>query len=270
MNSDNKKPRRLPLDLEALARFKRDYEFIVAKNEAQKQQVYALRHEVFLQEFHYDMREDESHHFEQDEHDQSAIHCLIRHRASGLSAGCMRLVIPKEDTRSRLHSLPVEIQGDAYFDHPNIAPGSYPRHLVCEVSRLAIAKPFRNSSGKEEPLPLKANEYRFSQQETQTFPLLAIGLFLTTYSMVGLTERRHVFAMMEPRLPRLLALSGFNFTRISQPIEYHGTRHAYYIDHQKAEQEMHDDLMPLYRDIKRTLASQLEKALPRQATPSLS
>lgn len=265
MSSHNNKPRRPSLDRETLAKFERDYEFIVAKGEAQKQQVYALRHEVFLQEFHYEMQEDASHHFEQDDYDQSAIHCLIRHRASGLSAGCMRLVIPAEDAQSPLHSLPVEIQGAAYFDHPDIDPRRFPRHRVCEVSRLAIARPFRSSAGKEAPLPLQANEYRFSQQETLTFPLLAIGLFLITYSLVGLTGRRHVFAMMEPRLPRLLALSGFHFTKVSQPIEFHGTRHAYYIDHQKAEQEMHADLLPLYRDIKRTLASQLEGALPRQA-----
>ncbi|WP_168709211.1 PEP-CTERM/exosortase system-associated acyltransferase [Halomonas borealis] len=266
MCSDNVRPRRSSLDNETLAAFERDYEFIVANSDAQKQRVYALRHEVFLQEFHYAMHEDSSHHLEQDEYDPSAIHCLIRHRASGLSAGCMRLVMPSDDAASRFHHLPVEIQGGEYFDHPEIDPRALPRARVCEVSRLAIARPFRSASGKDDPLPQHATDYVFSAQESRTFPLLAIGLFLITYSLVGLTGRRHVFAMMEPRLPRLLALSGFHFTRVSQAIEFHGTRHAYYIDHQQAEQDMHADLMPLYLDIKRRLAAQLPEALTQPAS----
>ncbi|QJQ96297.1 MULTISPECIES: hypothetical protein [Halomonadaceae] len=43
------------------------------------------------------------------------------------------------------------------------------------------------------------------------FSLIVIGLFLATYALVGLTERRHVFTMMEPVLPRLLGKSGFHF-----------------------------------------------------------
>ncbi|WP_185827589.1 PEP-CTERM/exosortase system-associated acyltransferase [Halomonas nitroreducens] len=250
--------------------FERDYEFILATKDQDRKKVFALRHEVFLRELHYNMREDSSHHLEQDEYDSTSIHCLIKHRASGLSAGCLRLVMPSQEEDSPLRRLPVEIHGRDHFNHPDITPYDLPKEELCEVSRLAIARPFRAHHSKEEPLPYGWDGYRFSEAEAKTFPLLAIGLFLCTYSLVGLTGRRHVFAMMEPRLPRLLALSGFHFTKVSETIVYHGIRNAYYIDHRKAEKEMHEDLMPLYLHIQRALAPQLDAAMPAMAADSLS
>lgn len=245
-------------------KFEQDYEFLIATSDEDKKKVYSLRHEVFLRELHYEMHEDNSHLFELDEYDDTSIHCLINHRDSGLSAGCLRLITPSNHATSPLFRLPVEVHGAAYLHPPGIHPQAIPRSLICEVSRLAIARPFRSKSSQDAPLP-QAGGYHFSPEEVKTFPLLAIGLFLSTYALVGLTGRRHVFAMMEPRLPRLLALSGFNFTKVSQPIEYHGTRHAYYIDHQQAEKEMHRDLMPLYLHITRALAPQLDAIMPATA-----
>ncbi|MBB3191369.1 PEP-CTERM/exosortase system-associated acyltransferase [Halomonas cerina] len=270
MTTEQEKHRKKAISQALLKRFEQDYEFILATKDEDRKKVYALRHEVFLRELHYDMREDKSHHLEQDEYDNSSIHCLIKHRASGLSAGCMRLVIPTPDEDSPLKRLPVEIHGRKHFDHPDIHPRDLPSLQLCEVSRLAIARPFRATHNKERPLPYDGDGYRFSLAEAKTFPLISIGLFLCTYSLVGLTGRRHVFAMMEPRLPRLLALSGFHFTKVSQTIEYHGTRNAYYIDHRKAEQEMHQDLMPLYLHIQKALAPQLDAALPPLAATLLS
>lgn len=251
-------------------KFLEDYRFILAKTSQEKNKSLLLRHEVFLQELHYEMHEDQTKNLETDEYDESSIHCLIEHKRSGQLAGCMRLVIPSTDPQSKLSKLPVEVQGDQWLNHESIHPSKLPKHQLCEVSRLAISRNFRSRQQIPSQTDIAFNESNFTADEERTFPLIAIGLFLCTYSLVGLSGKKHVFAMMEPRLPRLLALSGFHFTQVSETIEYHGARHAYYINHTKAEQEMHDDLMPFYRHIRSVLEPQLEEVLATKESTSFA
>lgn len=249
-----------------LNKFSNEYNFIVAKNHDEKKKALHLRHEVFLQELNYEMHEDETRIYEIDEYDIASIHCLIEHKKSGLLAGCMRLVIPTDNAISNTHKLPVEVKGEQVLNHKTLHPSKLPKQQICEVSRLAIARHFRTKKAAERQADIAFDEHNFSIEDAETFPLIAIGLFLCTYSLVGLSQKRHVFAMMEPRLPRLLSLSGFNFTQVSEEIKYHGVRHAYYIDHTKAEKEMHADLIPLYLHIRKTLAPQLEELLSKDSS----
>lgn len=246
-----------------LKKFANDYRFILAKTPKEIKRALVLRHKVFLQEFHYEMIEDKTKHYETDEYDESSIHCLIEHSRSGLLAGCMRLVIPSSDPTSKNYQLPVEIKGKKQLNHSTLHPNKITKLETCEVSRLAISRNFRSRQKATDQLDIALDQNNFSTEEIETFPLISIGLFLCTYSLVGLTKKRHVFAMMEPRLPRLLALSGFNFIKVSETIEYHGIRNAYYIDHSKAEKEMHESLVPLYLHIRKTLKPQLEELLEK-------
>tara|TARA_R110002012_G_scaffold90299_6_gene220897 strand:- start:794 stop:1606 length:813 start_codon:yes stop_codon:yes gene_type:complete len=247
-----------------------DYEFTIARTSEERNRALFLRHEVFLQEFNYEMTEDQTKNFEIDDYDTTSIHCLIEHKRSGMLAGCMRLVMPSADTSSKLSKLPVEIQGDGKLNHDTFHPGLMPKQQTCEVSRLAISRRFRARQKTDTPVDNAADGKKFTLEEEKTFPLIAIGLFLCTYSLVGLSKKRHVFAMMDARLPRLLALSGFYFTKVSEAIEYHGSRYAFYIDHTKAEKEMHKDLMPFYLHIRQTLAPQLEELLAAQETSAVN
>jgi hypothetical protein len=90
--------------------------------------------------------------------------------------------------------------------------------------------------------------------------MIMIGLFLTTFALVGLTERPHVFAMMQPNLPRALSFSGFHFTRITEIFEHFGTRGGFYINHERAKHEFKKELTPFYLEIKRQLRRQLAGA----------
>ena len=261
MTSSEKKMSKRSQNQALLKKFSSEYTFTLAQTDSEKNKAFHLRHAVFLQELHYEMYEDQTKNHETDQYDNSSIHCLIEHKKSGLPAGCVRLVIPSSDRTSNLYKLPVEIQGKQKLNHKTLHPSTMPKIQLCEVSRLAISRLFRPRQQAQKQLDVVCNEHNFSNEDTETFPLIAIGLFLCTYSLVGLTGRRHVFAMMEPRLPRLLSLSGFHFTQVSEAIEYHGSRHAYYIDHTKAEKEMHEDLMPLYLHIRQTLEPQLKELL---------
>ncbi|WP_084286555.1 PEP-CTERM/exosortase system-associated acyltransferase [Halomonas halodenitrificans] len=270
MTSLNTNEVRRSRNQELFSQFIEEYHFVLAMNQESKRKALSLRHEVFLQELHYKMHEDQSLHLETDAYDESSVHCLIEHKRSGLPAGCMRLVIPKSDPESFFYRLPVEIQENGALNHPELDPGKMPRNQVCEASRLAISRKFRSRQTGESHTSIILDGQELSNKEARTFPLIAIGLFLCTYSLVGLTGRRHVFAMMESRLPRLLALSGFHFTKVSDEIEYHGLRNAYYIDHTKAEKEMHEDLMPLYLHIRKELSFQLEEVSVQKTRASCS
>lgn len=243
-----------------IERFISEYKFSIASSAEEINKALSLRHEVFLKELNYEMHEDAEKTLEFDKYDNYSIHCLIEHKRSGIAAGCVRLVLPPPET-SAFNHLPVEEKGDGVITHPTLTPKLLPKSEICEVSRLAISRRFRTRKESENSLSSSSEIVLFSQDEAQTFSLVFLGLFLCTYSIVGLTNRRHVFAMMEPRLPRLLAISGFRFTKVSDAILYHGIRHAYYINYLTAQEEMSKHLIPLYEHIEQTLRPQIDQYL---------
>ncbi|SEL51007.1 PEP-CTERM/exosortase system-associated acyltransferase [Halomonas daqiaonensis] len=241
------------------ASFIEDFSFNVAISDAEKNRIYKLRHEVYCQEIGYHPPGTAPKNIEIDAHDSHSIHCLVEHRRSGLAAGCLRLVLPASMSAGKNHRLPLQEYGEQSLSHGTLHPAKLPYDSICEISRFAIARAFRHKPIKHETLDVDATIHEFTPEEKKTFSLIIIALFLATYALVGLMDKRHVFAMMEPRLPRLLSMSGFHFTKVGESIEMHGTRNAFYIDHRKAEQEMHEDLMPLYQHIRKELSSQLEE-----------
>ena len=240
-----------------LERFRSGFRFKLALTEEERRKAYRLRHRVYCEELEYEEPADAG--LEFDRHDEYSLHCLIEHRRSGEVAGCMRLVLPADDEPSRDRRLPLQSYANQSLTHALLHPATLSRDEICEVSRLAIAPPFRRKSvASELEESLQADLGQFTADERRTFPIIVVGLFLATYALVGLTQRRHVFAMMEPRLPRLLSRSGFHFTRVGDAIDFHGKRSAFYIDLHKAEKEIHADLLPLYEHVKSELAAQAD------------
>lgn len=251
-------------------RFRDQFAFILAREEATRRRIFRLRYDIYCEELGYEAPAIPGQYQEHDAYDPYSLQCLIQHRQSGLSAGCMRLVLPDHAQQADLESLPLLAHCRASLTHDSLHPDRFSRHEVCEISRLAISPLFRRRSTEEEIESLVEPPYAFSAAERQTFPLIVVGLFLATYALLGLAGRPHAFAMMEPRLPRLLRMSGFHFTRVGETIDFHGKRSAFYIDQRRVEDEMQPELMPLYRYIERELATQLEGSLSRAFTPATS
>lgn len=256
--------------IQRYARLLDDFEFLLADSEATRQEVYHLRHRVYCQEIGYVPPDGAPLELEVDAHDNHAIHCLVKHRRSGLAAGCFRLVLPLPATQGAYYRLPLQEYGDHSLVHERLHPDRLPFPLICEISRFATARDFRHRPVGHETLTSEYLE-RFTPAERELFPLLTGALFLATHALVELAGRRHIFAMMQPKLPRLLARYGFHFACIGTPIELHGRRSAYYIDNEVAEAEMIDAVRPAYRRIKQLLRPQLDAALlerPAQLTAS--
>lgn len=256
--------------LDIFTSFNDNFVFSIAITENEKHRIYRLRHEVYCQEIGYHPAQITNQNSETDIHDAHSIHCLIEHRRSGLAAGCLRLVLPAPLHEGKMKRLPLQDFGEETLPHDVLHPAKLPYDSICEISRFAIARAFRHRAINIETLTPSTFDYQFTATERKTFPLIVIALFLATYALVGLMKKRHVFAMMEPRLPRLLSMSGFKFTKIGETIEMHGKRNAFYIDHSKAEKEMNEELMPFYLHIRKTLEPQLKELLETKHSSSFA
>ncbi|WP_280549263.1 PEP-CTERM/exosortase system-associated acyltransferase [Halomonas sp. 11-S5] len=254
-----------------LDRFKSGFHFRLATSDEDKRRIYRLRYEVYCEELGYEEPSDARERLEYDEYDERSLHCLIEHRRSGKTAGCMRLVLPSTGDDYLDTRLPLQSYAGQSLTHAVLHPSLLAKDEICEVSRLAISRPFRKRSvNAEVETGAKSTLLEFTQDEKQTFPVIVVGLFLATYALVGITSRRHVFAMMEAKLPRLLAMSGFNFTRVGDTIDFHGKRGAFYIDQHQAEREIHAKLLPLYRHIQDELESQASLSSKKKALSTMT
>lgn len=254
---------------EAFRQLDKDFAFKLACDDKDRLRVYRLRYRVYCQEIGYSPPNDDDGALEQDAYDANALHCLLEHRASGIAAGCFRLVLPASDDSQARIKLPLQEYGGRSLTHSLLHPDRLPIKEICEISRFATAREFRNRPIKHETLSEDSIAYEFSPEERRVFPLLTIALFLATHSLVDLVGRRHIFAMMSSRLPRLLAMSGFRFTRVGDAIELHGRRHAFYIDNHVAQRDMNRELAEPYQQIHRQLAPQLALALAGRDLMSL-
>ena len=92
-----------------------------------------------------------------------------------------------------------------------------------------------------------------SFQEQRTYPLISVSTALATTALTELTDRRNMFAMMEPFFPRLLQRIGYNFTKVGADITYHGNRAAYFVETGSVLQNLSPELFELYKSIRNSL-----------------
>lgn len=212
----------------------------------QRSKVYGVRYRVYCEEFKYEPIEQHPNKEEADDYDEFSLHCLITHKSSGLSAGCVRLV-PAFDQDGRPKELPLENHCRESLDQEFINNMNLDRSTVCEISRLAVDRTFRKRSGEELTRFGQIEGLDCSKQEQRTFSLIAVAAFLAATAMTDISGKTNVFAMMEPFLPRLMKRSGIVFNKAGYDTNYHGIRAPYFIQTQSALENMQTDLKDLYQ-----------------------
>jgi len=212
------------------------------------QEVYRLRYNVYCVEFHYEPMENFPDGMERDEYDPYAKHVLVKHKASGLTAGCTRLVLPNPAKNNM--QLPLEKHCDKSLDHDYLNKLNLPRHTICEASRLCVNRHFRRRSGESLTRLGDIDSLDCSLQEERTFPLISVSISLATTALTELTNHYNMFAMMEPYLPRLLRRIGYDFIQVGTEIDYHGKRAAYLIEKNSVLQNLKPELHGLYSTIR--------------------
>jgi len=240
------------------------FAFERAERMKQREEAFRIRFEVYCREFGFERVEDHPDRMERDPYDDAATHCLLRHRASRVPAGCVRVIFPQQHPRagdargtgSSPDSLPLEkFCGASLHDGP-LRPDRLPRDQICEISRLAVPALFRRRSGEKNSTIGNPDADLTDPTELRAYPLIGVAMFIAAANLVRIAGRRHVFAMMEPKLARMLGKCGIDFERIGDVIDYHGPRAPFYLDRLKAEANGREDMQQLYAMIYQQLTAQ--------------
>ncbi len=221
------------------------FDVVLADSVERRHAVFRVRFDVYCREFRYEREEDCPNGMEQDEYDAQALHAMIVHRASGAAAGCVRII--RRDVSTVHGVLPLEFNCGHTLDHEKLRPESLPAGAVCEISRLAVHPSYRRRAGESESPLGDLSLSTISETERRAYPLVSIALFLAATAMVHTTRLPHVFAMMEPRLARLLKRSGLQFLQVGNLTDFHGPRAAHYIDVDDAIGGLKPEVLALYQ-----------------------
>jgi N-acyl amino acid synthase of PEP-CTERM/exosortase system len=195
-----------------------------------KKEVFKLRYDVYCAELEY-----EKHcpiNSEKDSFDEYSTHVLIKHRTSEIYAGCVRVVTPPPHNPKAL--LPFEVNCSQSFDFKRASFLREGKNVsIGEVSRLAVLSMFRQRAN-EAKSPDGINPELFSseicKEGIRYFPYIAVSLYFAATSIVRYNRIKYALVMMETRLARLLRLSGINFIKLGDTVEYHGQRALFYIE----------------------------------------
>jgi N-acyl amino acid synthase of PEP-CTERM/exosortase system len=146
------------------------------------------------------------------------VHAVLIHRSTARVVGCVRLILPGDDSAVDLPIRGLLTGGDRdRFDR-------FDRKTTAEISRYAVSKEFRRRAG--ETLYPDVNIDLTAHDARRLVPHMSLGLFRGIARLAADQGITHVCAVMAPALLRLLEQFGLRFERLGPPIEYHGVRQA--------------------------------------------
>lgn len=223
--------------------FKKYFEIVPASSPALVDVCLNIRYEVYCRELQYEPQAAFPDGRETDGYDRWSRHCLLRHRPTGLFAGCVRLVMNGPGSSD---GLPFEHHCGHSLDRSIIDTRQLPRDSFGEISRLAVVSRFRRRVGEQgstHGVPDEAVET--TSDDRRVFPHIALGLYLAAAAM-GLREGLdRVFVMMEPRLARHMRRYGIVFTQAGDVVDYHGQRGPFFITREGLYSELQQEVREL-------------------------
>jgi N-acyl amino acid synthase of PEP-CTERM/exosortase system len=224
---------------------------VVAFKPPLKSESFKIRHNVYCEELKFEALKENGQ--ETDDFDEQSIHCLIKHNPTGDYAGTVRIV--RSSNESEL--LPIEKYCISSIDDNNVHPNDFPRHEICEISRLAVPAQFRKRQTDKYTGSATGviNENVYSERELRCFPFIAVGLYLSAASICLRSGIKHCFVMMEPRLARSLRFVGIPFEQVGPVVEYHGKRAPFYI----SQELLMTGLSPGFKNMLKNIDKKIEQ-----------
>jgi N-acyl amino acid synthase of PEP-CTERM/exosortase system len=223
--------------------FLRFFDIAVASTYEQRDLAAQLRHRVYSEELGLEPRVASGR--ESDQYDAHALHGLITHRSSGRPAGCVRLILPGDTTQLALEE---HCLGSVYVKY--LEKLHEHREHACEVSRMAVDPLFRKYESSGPHRQLTYLKIQCPEEERRSFSVVWLAVLLSSVALADLAGREHVYAMMDPALPRLLHRAGLHFRQAGEFMEYHGNRAAFFIVTSDAVAHLRPDLKPLYEALR--------------------
>lgn len=225
------------------------FEVVPVRDAATRREVFQLRFSVYCEELAYEDVNAFPDGEERDAFDADSQFALLRHRATGRAAGCVRLIVTTHNPALRF---PFEGVCAGRLDPDLNDPERFDRNQVGEISRLAVHQDFRRRKG-ESNTPEGASEPESHVDGNRRYPLIAMGLFLSAAALAMNGGLDQVVVMMEPRLARLLAACGIRFTSAGEVLDHHGRRGPFRICPADLNHTLPPDSLGLLHSLVRTL-----------------
>lgn len=245
----------LPLESINLSQgFRQHFRIDAAMDDALRDAVYRIRHEVYCEELKYEPERPDRR--EIDAYDAHSVHCLLSTvNDPHTLVGCTRLVLANPADPDA--PLPFEQVCAATLDRSIIDPAKLPRERIAEVSRLAVRGSYRLRKGERCGAQL-IHDQDFGTKPHPRFPFIAVGLYLGAISLAAHKELDILFVLTEPRLANHFSRLGVEIRQIGGPISHRGTRVPSVIDVQSVIRGMRMMMKPLWR----TVNEEIESSIP--------
>lgn len=200
--------------------------------------IYRLRYEVYALEFGFENPDDFPDRLEQDIYDPHSKHLIAMNEDNDI-IGTVRMILnsPK--------GFPVEHASEITDFHDKPIP-----EKITEVSRLAVSKVLRRRPedgmhGVESYLPQSQGgvaDKKGYPNDKRTRPAIILGLYRALYHKCKELEITHMYMITEDKLFHALYKFGFVFSKVGEPVEYHGKRTPYATSWQEIEEYMHKNM----------------------------
>lgn len=231
-NSAAEAATRAPLDnrLDILRHFDAVFSESPASTAADQRDAYRLRYQVYCLDRGFEDAEICSDGMEQDDYDDTALHCLLRDRRGKRPLGTVRLVMAST-TQSGIEGLP--LAGYAPRESLDILK-SLPRTSMAEVSRFAIARRAREilwqpqNASQADSVPMQDLEC-----SSKLLPYMSLGLIRGLVRLSMEHGISHWCLAAEPSLLRRLRGFGLHFLDAGPLVEHRGLRQVCYANLQE-------------------------------------
>jgi N-acyl amino acid synthase of PEP-CTERM/exosortase system len=240
-------------------KFKEYFELAQALTPELKDEVYRLRHRVYVDELGFERGSFDG--LERDEFDDQSRHLLLRSVKTGIAAGCLRLVMVRPE-RPQL-PLPFEKVFSATGEPRAVHCGSA-RSSIAEISRLVLAREFRRRRRADARGEVRHDG--FGTPAHPSYPYVQLGLYLGAIALARQLGVSRLFLLTEPRLLVHFRRIGFPLRQIAGPVEHRGLRVLSAADVVNPGRQLPFFMRPLYEVIELELAENLQPA-PRRRGP---
>ena len=199
---------------------------LVAKESSQFEAAHLMRHKIFCEELKVFNSNKTG--LESDGYDNYAEQLLIQHMGTLHFCGCVRLIIPQNQSQA----LPIEKHGIQYCSQTNLLPNKFKREEIAEVSRIAIPREFRRRKiDKSDCAATTGIDIDlYDESDIRCFPFIGVGLYMACAALIKNRRRKHIYFMAEPKLGQSMQFIGLKMTKLGDEFEYVGRRVPYYLN----------------------------------------
>jgi len=199
-----------------LRSYDRHFDVRIADDAIDLEQVHRLRYQVYCVENPFEDPAAHPHGREIDEYDDRSVHALLRHKATGMPIGAVRLILPHPGMPQ--DSFPMQ----QVCRHPTLNdPARFPVRRTAEVSRFCLSKNARRHLGDQ------------FANDKELVPYFTLGLIRGLVQLSVANDISHWCIVVEPALLRFLKRLGLNFEPVGPLVDYHGMRQPCHADLEK-------------------------------------